>query len=75
MGPNSFVFADIFMEKRLCWRSTPPNGFTPPREILDPPQLPELKLFHFSFLCIYMRLIKIQNELIICNISDNEVFT
>ena len=31
MGPNSFVFAYIFTEKCLHWRSTtPPNGCTPP---------------------------------------------
>ena len=37
-GPNSFVFAHIFAEKHPHWRSTPPNGSTPPlREILDPP--------------------------------------
>ena len=32
MGPNSFIFAYIFTEKHLCWRSTPPppNGCMPP---------------------------------------------
>ena len=30
MGPNSFIFAYIFTEKRMRWRSMPPNGCTPP---------------------------------------------
>ena len=33
-GPNSFVFAYIFIEKCLCWR---PGCPPPQREILDPP--------------------------------------
>ena len=44
-GPNSFVFANIFSEKRLRRRSTPPlTGARPLRESLDPPLTPKLSV-------------------------------